>query len=333
MKARFVACAVLVLIAAYAVAAPPADLKPDSPAAKVDGKPITVGDLQRECLARFGGGTLGQIVDAMIVEQEATKRKITVTELEITNRASQTQAAIEAQKAQTGMGFQDWSAMRRISLREMLQQARMEILLEKMVEGNVKITDDDVSKYYQANRDKFRMPERMLISHIAVEKQEDADRIRQDIAQGKITFADAARKYSIDPYSQQNGGVWGWIVRGEDPIQKAAFDLKKDGDMAPVVKGKKGFEIVRRDGYQSESTPPFEEMQPKIKDLLRRDQIGRLAQQMMADLRRTANVETLLDFNGLNDDVRRLLEAAKAQQPATPPATGGATAPAPGATK
>ncbi len=333
MRARFAVCLVLVLAAAGLVAAAPVDLKPDSPAARVDGKPITVGELQRECLARFGAGTLGQMVDAMIVDQEAQKRKITVTELEITTQTGQTQAAIEAQKAQSGMGFQEWSAMRRISLREILQQSRTEILLEKMVEGNVKVSDDDVSKYYNANRDKFRQPERMLISHIAVEKQEDADRVRQDIVQGKMTFGDAARKYSIDPYSQQNGGVWGWIVRGDDPIQVAAFALKKDGDLAPVIKGKKGFEIIRRDGYQSESIPPFEDMQPKIKELLRREQIGRLSQQMLADLRRTANVETLIDFNGLNDDVRRLLDAAKAQQPATPPATGGAAAPAAGGNK
>ncbi len=265
MRARFAVCLVLVLAAAGLVAAAPVDLKPDSPAARVDGKPITVGELQRECLARFGAGTLGQMVDAMIVDQEAQKRKITVTELEITTQTGQTQAAIEAQKAQSGMGFQEWSAMRRISLREILQQSRTEILLEKMVEGNVKVSDDDVSKYYNANRDKFRQPERMLISHIAVEKQEDADRVRQDIVQGKMTFGDAARKYSIDPYSQQNGGVWGWIVRGDDPIQVAAFALKKDGDLAPVIKGKKGFEIIRRDGYQSESIPPFEDMQPKIK--------------------------------------------------------------------
>jgi parvulin-like peptidyl-prolyl isomerase len=268
------------------------------------------------------------MIDEMIVDQEAQKRKITVTELEIAQRAAQTQAAIEARKSTTGIGFADWSTMRRIGLREMLQQAKMELQLEKMVEGNVKIADDDVAKYYQANRDSFRQPERMLISHIAVGKQEDADRIRQEILQGKITFADAARKYSIDPYRDQNGGVFGWIVQGDDPIQKAAFALQKDGDISPVVKGRLGYEIIRRDQYQSEQVPPFEELQPKIKEMLRQQQVGRLAQQMMDELRRAANIERLIDFNALNEDVRKIIDAAEAQQPTAPPPAGGAATPA-----
>jgi foldase protein PrsA len=319
----------MMFAAAMAMAAA-VELKPDQPAARVDGKPITIGDLERECLARFGPGTLGQMVDGFTVDAEAQKRKVTVTESEVVSRARAMQAAIEAAKPQTGMGFEEWSAMRRVTVREIFQQARMEMLLEKMVAGNVKVTDEDVSKYYQANRERFRQPERMLISHIAVEKPDDAERIRQDILQGKITFADAARKYSIDPYERDNGGVFGWISRGEDPIQKAAFDLKKDGDLAPVVKGRKGYEIIRRDGYQSESIPPFEELQARIKEMLQRDQLARLAQQMLTELRRTSNVEQLLDFNSLNDDVRRLIEAAKAQQPTPPPGGGAAPAPAGG---
>ncbi|MCD6351551.1 MAG: peptidyl-prolyl cis-trans isomerase, partial [Armatimonadetes bacterium] len=200
---------------------------------------------------------------------------------------------------------------RRISLRELISQARMELQLEKMVQGKVKVTDEEVSRYYQSNRKKFRRPERMMISHIAVEKKEDAERIRQEIISGKITFADAARKYSIDPYGRENGGVFGWIARGNDPLQQAAFALKKDGDISPPVLGKKGWEIIRRDAYQSEEIPPFEEVQDNIRKMLTADRTKRLAEQMLRELMTAANIERVIDFKSVNQDVIAILQAGQ----------------------
>jgi foldase protein PrsA len=301
------------------------ELKPDQPVAKVNDKPVTVADLQRECLARFGAGTLGQMIDYMIVDEAAQKRKIEVTPQEIVERLREFQAGVQAGLAQSRMSFADFLTARRLSMRELVAQVRMELLLGKMVGDQVTVTNDEVSKYYEANRDKFKQTERMLISHIAVEKKEDADKVRQDIVAEKITFADAARKYSIDPYGRENGGVFGWITRGGDPIQQAAFALQKDGDIAAVVQGQKGFEIVRRDAYQSERIVPFEEVQDKVKEAIRRDRTKRLAEEMMGELRRATNVEQLLDFSTLNADVQQIIEAA--QKTAQPAGGGGGAAP------
>ncbi len=299
------------LLSLVALAAAQNDLDPNKPAARVNGEAITIGQLERECLARFGSGTLQQMIDLLIVEQAAKKRGVTVSNEEIAKRLLAMQLQIEAQKRRTGMGFLQWSAMRRISLRELAMTARMELLLEKMVADKVNVTDEDVARYYQSNREKFRQRERMLISHITVEKPDEAERIRRDIIAGKITFADAARKYSIDPYGRENGGLFGWIVRGNDPIQVEAFKLKKDGDISPVFRSRKGYTIVRRDAYQSERVLPFEEVQDKIRELLKQQRTQRLAQQMMEELRRAANIERLLDFQALNQDIQPIIDAAR----------------------
>ena len=286
------------------------DLDPQKPAARVNGEEIKIGQLERECVARFGAGTLQQMIDLMIVEQAAKKRGVSVTDEEVAKRLIAMQLQIEARKRQTGMGFLQWSAMRRITLRELASMARMELLLEKMVADKVKVTDEDVARYYQNNRDMFRQKERMLISHITVEKPDEAERIRRDIVAGKITFADAARKYSIDPYGRENGGVFGWIVRGNDPIQREAFKLQKDGDISPVFRSRKGYTIVRRDAYQSARVLPFEEVQDKIRAMLKQQRTQRLAQQMMEELRRAADVERLIDFQLLNRDIQPIIDAA-----------------------
>jgi len=314
-------CIFVLALVRSSLGAPPL-LKPEEPAARVDGKTITVGELQAECLARFGAETLAAMIQYRVVDAAAQKANIQVADKEITDRIKALQLRLEAQRPRTGEGFREWLQSHRVSLRELAAQARMELQLEKMVGDKVTVSDDEVSKYYQANRERFRRPERMLISHIAVEKKEDADRIRQEIITGKITFADAASKYSIDPYGRENGGIFGWIVRGDDPIQKAAFDLKKDGDISEPVKGQKGFEIIRRDAYQSEQIPPFEEVENLIRDMLKADKTQRLSQGMMAELMRNANIERLIDFKSLNEDLRKLIDAAQQTTEDTAPAGG-----------
>lgn len=308
-----------VLLPASLWAAP--ELKPDQPAARVDGKTITVGDLQRECLARFGAGTLQDLIECLLVDEEARKRGIEVTPTEIVARMRQFQVSVQA-SLPPGASFADWLSSRRISPRELAARCRMEIQLEKMVADKVTVTEEEVAKFYEANRERFRQPERMLVSHICVEKREDAERIRQEIVSEKITFADAARKYSIDPYGRENGGLFGWISRGQDPFQQAAFALQRDGDISPVFQGRQGWEIVRRDAYQTARVAPFEEVHDQVREMLRQERITRLAENMLRELRRAANVEQLVDFAALNEDLRQILDAAKAAQEAAGTARG-----------
>lgn len=303
--------ACVAVLAQAPMRAPAAELDMKAPAARVNGKPITTAELAFECVARYGGETLQQMIMYAVVDEAATKRGIKVTPDEIAARLRALQARVDLQRPRTGVSFKQWLEARRLSLRELVAQARMELQLEKMVADKVKVTDQEVAAYYQANRAKFRQPERMLISHIAVEKKEEAERIRKEIVSGKMTFADAARKYSIDPYGRENGGLFGWIRRGNDPIQQAAFQLKKDGDISPVVKGKKGWEIIRRDAYQSERIPPFEELQDTVRRLLTADRTQRLARQMQTELMRAANIEVLIDFRALNEDMLAVIEAGR----------------------
>ncbi len=303
--------AVLALLMAGLVWSAPQALKPEDPAARVNGKVITAGELQAECTARFGAETLGQMIQYRVVSEAAAKQKIEVTDQEIMKRIKGLQVNMDLQKPRTGMGFREWMQSRRMSLRELASQARMELQLEKMVAPKVTVDNEELSRYYQTNREKFRQPERMMVSHIAVETKEEAERVRQEIVTGKVTFADAARKYSVDPYGRENGGLFGWIARGEDPIQQAAYELKKDGDLSPPVQGKKGWEIIRRDAYQSENIPTFEQVEETIRELLTAEKTQRLAQQMMTELTRAANVEQLVDFRALNDDMRALIETGQ----------------------
>lgn len=66
---------------------------------------------------------------------------------------------------------------------------------------------------------------------------EEAERVRSDIASGKMSFAQAAEKYSAGP-SRRKGGDLGFIPlhdRMTEAFSRAAFELKKGEISKPVV--------------------------------------------------------------------------------------------------
>jgi peptidyl-prolyl cis-trans isomerase C len=105
------------------------------------------------------------------------------------------------------------------------------------------IMEEANSQPQNANKSYVNITE-VRASHILVKTKEEALKIKQDIAQGKITFADAAKKYSACP-SGKSGGDLGYFSRGQmvKPFEDAAFSLKK-GTVSEPVKTQFGYHLI-----------------------------------------------------------------------------------------
>jgi len=72
-------------------------------------------------------------------------------------------------------------------------------------------------------------------------------RLREDILGGKISFEDAAKKYSTDQTTAEKGGDLGWFEA--DQLQVPAFreaaKTLKPGEISPPLKTQYGFHLVR----------------------------------------------------------------------------------------
>ena len=95
-------------------------------------------------------------------------------------------------------------------------------------------------------KDIYVSPNRTAVraSHILVDTQEEALKLKSDIESGKISFADAAAKYSKCP-SGQRGGDLGVFSRGQmvKPFEDAAFTLPIDTVSNPV-KTQFGYHLI-----------------------------------------------------------------------------------------
>ncbi len=95
--------------------------------------------------------------------------------------------------------------------------------------------------YFQQNADK----KEVKISHILVETQEDAIKIKQEIEQGK-SFEDAASEYSTCP-SKDNKGDIGYNMKDGrlfPEFEDAAFSLPP-GIVSEPVKTEAGWHLIK----------------------------------------------------------------------------------------
>ncbi len=119
--------------------------------AVVNGKPISrfkiVGELER----RNGQQVLEGIVNQTLLEQEAKKRGVTVSEDEINEDIKKIDDNMKAQ----GSSLDDALAMQNISQAEFRVLLKTNKVLEKLIADKVAVTDEEVKTYFEQNKATF----------------------------------------------------------------------------------------------------------------------------------------------------------------------------------
>jgi peptidyl-prolyl cis-trans isomerase C len=143
-----------------------------------------------------------------------------------------------------------------------------ETLIEELCAGKDAVSDEEVRSYYEKNRGKYQLGERVRVRHIMVETLERAREIKKQLQQGE-DFIALAKQYSIWPTRQQ-GGDLGYIQRGmvDKAFEQAAFSLHI-GEVSSIVKTKLGYHIIRLEDRQKPRQLTFPEVQADIRRFLR----------------------------------------------------------------
>lgn len=134
------------------------------------------------------------------------------------------------------MSFSEW--------REKLRDTMIDRAVFKKITENAKApSTEDIQAYYDANKDKFTVPERILIRQILIDDEAKSDAVKAELK--KMDFSEAAKKYSIAPEGKE-GGLVGWIEKGSvdffDPLFKAPANSVQS------FKSSFGFHIARVEG-------------------------------------------------------------------------------------
>jgi parvulin-like peptidyl-prolyl isomerase len=139
---------------------------------------------------------------------------------------------------------------------------------KRVVEEKVKITDEDISKEYEAHLDAFQEPLKLKLGLIVVATRDEAEDILKRVKGGE-PFSVLAREKSIDA-SSKKGGAIDWSNKGDlDPaLEAAAMKLKKD-EVSDIVKTDRGYELIKLVGKRG-GQRPLEEVTSWIRMVLHR---------------------------------------------------------------
>lgn len=149
--------------------------------------------------------------------------------------------------------------------KEYYERLIRERYLQEKIFSSVK--EEEIKERYNDLVETLNDKEERKISHILVETEEEANRIR-NLVVFRNNFGDLAKKKSLDKESAENNGCIGYVLKEEIAIQEfaeIAFMLKV-GEISGPVKTSEGWHIIRVDDSRRINIKPYEEARSEILD-------------------------------------------------------------------
>jgi len=298
----------------------PDDRVTDRVVAVVNNDAITLSELQEALTAyrlesRDGGAPsddlmkqfLGRMIDNRLQLQEAEREKVIVDDVEVEEellermkRLNLTDRA-QLEKTLEAHGLTLESVRKRV--RESL---RVQRLVNRKVRLRVSVTEAEIMKYLEANRQKLETGLAYHASHLLCVPEGAGDdaaweaaRIKADLLYAQLVqgadFAELARVHSRDA-SAKDGGDLGRLKRGElaQEIEAQILALEP-GEVSRPYKSSLGWHIFKLESRESLEGEGLERAKNQIRDILFREKYEARLDAWLKEIKQRAVIEVRLD--------------------------------------
>ena len=178
-----------------------------------------------------------------------------------------------------------------------------------------KIAPEKIEGFYRLNKERFTKKKRVRARHILIgveekaggtaeeKAREKAEEVRKRIEKGE-DFSQLAKTFSQDTATASKGGDLGYFEKGQmvKVLEEAAFSLKA-GELSPVVRTPRGFDIIKVEDVQEEETKPLEEVRGIIEEELKIEISDGLAREearrTIGQIYQSGNLVEYAEKNGL----------------------------------
>lgn len=148
-------------------------------------------------------------------------------------------------------------------IKKMAEQILVQTLIEREILNKVKVSDEEVSEYYEQNKDSFTEKEQVHLYNILLKTEEEAQNALQQLIAGGDFNAITIEK-STGPSAAQ-GGDLGYLSKGSliPEIEEVIFALEIE-ELSEVVKTDFGFHIFKITDKKPETVKALEEVKEEI---------------------------------------------------------------------
>jgi peptidyl-prolyl cis-trans isomerase SurA len=234
------------------------------------------------------------MIDDLLIKQEAQRLGVSVSDMEIQNQIRQLKDANNLSEEQftsslllQGMTRADYEKMLRDDI---LKQK----ILGAMVRRKVVITEQEIREYYEAHQSEFSRGKKVRLKLIVLPRGLDADELHEQITSGRITFEEAARKYSIGPGSEQGGALGEVEWKDISDHWREVLDGIDSGEMSKPFAFDQNSVILQLDSKQPGEHAELDEVRAEISDRLYRPKLEERFKEYIQALRKRAVLDIRL---------------------------------------
>ena len=246
---------------------------------------------------------LKRIIDSRIQLQQAEREKVTVEDTEINE---QLEDIMKKVNAKTQPEFDEILKSQGLSLDAVKKRIREQIMVQRLtrrkVALRVSVTEQEIDRYLDENRDKLEIGLTFEARHILFlpaapqgEADWEAARRKADdvyvlLNQGQ-DFSELAQKYSEDA-SGKEGGSLGTLKRGElaPDIEEAILKLQP-GTYSGPFRSKVGYHLFRLDSKETLTGEALTQSRNQIRDILYRQKYDSRMQEWLQEIRQRAVID------------------------------------------
>jgi parvulin-like peptidyl-prolyl isomerase len=160
----------------------------------------------------------------------------------------------------------------------------------------VKVSNKEVKKYYDSNKEEFNEKESVHARHILVKTEGEANDIAKDLKslKGKKLqnkFIELAKSKSTGP-SGPKGGDLGYFAQGQmvPEFNKEVFSMKV-GTISQPVKTQFGYHVIYLQDKKASKTRSFTEVKPFIEQRLKMEKFKTVMQDKITALKNKATIK------------------------------------------
>jgi len=301
---------------------------------------IRVGQAPSEMiLDSLKSRALDFLIGETVKTQEYEKHNITVSDEEIIAEINRVIGNMDPPT--TVEDFNESLKMQGMSILDIKPMVAQDKKAEKLVKikypGSLDVNDTDAKTIYDQNIMSFQKPEQVRASHILiildanlpadqskVVAKQKIDTLLKQIKEEDADFAKLAKENSVDVLSAIKGGDLGFFDQRKmtPPFSQAAFAMQP-GEISDVVETSYGYHIIKVTDRKAAYTEPFENVKEKIKDVLKRNKIQPLAQEILTSLKKNAEIvyppdSDIRAYQGVSSTIREPQQSYKMDMGSTP---------------
>lgn len=247
---------------------------------------------------------LERLIEKKLLQQEAEKRGITVSEKEVERAFERYLRQQRVSKEQ----FYLQLASTKMPVTRFMNKFREELMVYKLTELEVRervhVSEDQIESYYRAHSKDYAKPGGVRIQQIVLitrgdiptekkKKRRQIDEISVRLESGD-DFGELARTFSQGPNADK-GGDCGYFKAGEllEELDRAAFSLPI-GEVSPVIQTSIGYHLIKVTERGEGEAKSIDSVRDEIRQILSRELFQAELKKWVDSLKETAYISRKL---------------------------------------